>query len=340
MACRIATAQIEVGRARRARAEIFSVIRLDETALARAEATDRYERRALAIRKRAIRQFDAASALGFESHDGDSAAPAALGDAVLRNSTLRWSRYPAGNRCDAGFYRLPNPYAEVDKEYANPYAEVDKEFRRIARLFGHTKRNDLEYFGPTNPRRSSWRSKISLNEPVAAPPTMRVGQTNPSRSEDCCTNRLNQPKPNELKTPRPNACDLGQTNPRPGQPEEDAVLVERTQARDRSSQATALAKRTRGGANCLRHRQTNPTRCRPAVAISAKRTRGADSSRGPHREKTCAVPQKALRVLIGRLPHLRGMPRRAYACRAPPKFRLAHPRNSNRRALIWGTGRS
>jgi len=344
MACRIAAAQIEVGRARRARAEIFSATPLNEAALARAEATHRYERRALAIRKRAIRQLDAASAPESESHDGDSTAPAALGDAILRDSTLRWSPDPAGDRrCDDGFYRLPSlyadPYAEVDKELANPYAEVEKEFRRIARLFGHTKRNDLEYFGRTNPRRSRCRSRISLNEPEASPPSMRVGQTNPSRAEHCCTTRSNEPKPNELKPARPNACDLGQTNPRPGQPEEDAVFAERTQARDRSSQATALAKRAQGGANCVRHRQTSPTRCRPAVAISAKRTRGAGSSRDPRRERTCAILQKAPRVSIGRLPHL--LPRRADRCRAPPKFRLAYPGYSNRLACAdLGTGRS
>jgi len=58
MACRVAAAQVEVGRARRARAEIFSVGRLDGATLDRARATHRYERRALAIRKRAIRLFE------------------------------------------------------------------------------------------------------------------------------------------------------------------------------------------------------------------------------------------------------------------------------------------
>jgi len=56
MACRIAAAQVEVGRARRARAEIFSVGRLDGATLDRAQATHRYEQRALAIRcKQAFR---------------------------------------------------------------------------------------------------------------------------------------------------------------------------------------------------------------------------------------------------------------------------------------------
>jgi hypothetical protein len=56
LACRIAAAEIEVLRARRARADLLSE-GLDDAVLARAEAADRYERRALASRKRAIRQF-------------------------------------------------------------------------------------------------------------------------------------------------------------------------------------------------------------------------------------------------------------------------------------------
>jgi hypothetical protein len=43
MACRIAAAQVEVARARLARAEIFSVTRLDDATLARAQATHCYE---------------------------------------------------------------------------------------------------------------------------------------------------------------------------------------------------------------------------------------------------------------------------------------------------------
>jgi hypothetical protein len=257
MACRIAAAQIEVGRARLARAEILSVTRLDDATLARAQATHRYEQRALAIRKRAIRQFDAASALASDCHDRDSASPAALHDMALRRS-----HGAAGSRRhQAGLPRLPNPYA-------NPYAEVDKEFRRIARLFGHTKQSDLEYFGPTSPRRSGCRSKISPNEHEALRPSMRhLGRTNPSRSGDRCASRPNKPE-----AAQPNACDLGQTNPSLAQPtqlaqpkQQDVVLAERTQARDTNGSARVLAKRAGGGANGVRHRQTTPTRRRPPL---------------------------------------------------------------------------
>jgi hypothetical protein len=58
MACRIACAQVDVWRVRRARADCLAVEPLDDGTLDRAVALDRYEARALSRRKRAIWAFD------------------------------------------------------------------------------------------------------------------------------------------------------------------------------------------------------------------------------------------------------------------------------------------
>ena len=58
LACRIAAAQIDLVRARRARQDIFPKSRPESDAILRLAAMDRYERRARSRRKLAIRDFD------------------------------------------------------------------------------------------------------------------------------------------------------------------------------------------------------------------------------------------------------------------------------------------
>ena len=58
LACRVAEAQIEVVRARRARVEFFPAVSPESDAILDLAAIDRYEQRALSRRRFAIRNFD------------------------------------------------------------------------------------------------------------------------------------------------------------------------------------------------------------------------------------------------------------------------------------------
>ncbi len=206
MACRIACAQVDVWRARRARADCLAVQPLDDATLDRAVATDRYEARALSRRKRAIWAFDAPSALAWQRDDRACASPVALWEMALRRSGPEADghasgakrRAPAGPAYGAGCPRLPDPYAEANKEA-----------RRIARLFGHTRRSELAYLhlGKVTRSRSPQHDAAERTQRGAAP---------------CARSRPDEPKPLSAMP------ESRRTNPRPFKPT-SIGLAKRTQ---------------------------------------------------------------------------------------------------------------
>jgi hypothetical protein len=311
MACRIACAQVDVWRARRARADCLAVQPLGDATLDRAVTTDRYEARALSRRKRAIWAFDTASALSSNGDDRACASPAALWDVALRRSGREADGHASGARgrapavrgCRAGFPRLPDPYWEANKEA-----------RRIARLFGHTRRSELEYFGQANPTRSGRRNTARPNEPDAAQPRMHVGQTNPSD-----VGHGLRISPNEPEAVQSDEHRFGQTNPTLREPS-DTVLAERTRATDSSGHVPILAKRTEAEANCKRGRQMEATRCDRADAILTKRTRAAASR--PKYER------------VGRISHRSRLVRLCW--RDPPPV-TARAAPDKARCILWRT---
>jgi hypothetical protein len=258
MACRIACAQVDVWRVRRARADCLAVDPLDDATLDRAVALDRYEARALSRRKRAIWAFDAASRVASDADDRDLASPAALADIALRRSCAHAvGRY----RYRTGFPRLPDPYAEANKEA-----------RRIARLFGHTRRNDREYFGLRNPARSGRLTTIRPNEPEAAASRLRdFSQTNPTRPAA-------KIPPNEPEAIQSGELHSGQTNP----------------SLSHAGNAS-LTKRTEAEGNRARPMAATPWQ--RALAILGKRTRAA----AKRREFACVVGRVSDRSRLARL---------------------------------------
>jgi hypothetical protein len=98
MACRIACAQVDVWRARRARADSLAVQPLDDATLDRLVATDRYEGRAISRRNRAIWAFETASALASDGDIRACASPAALWEMALRRSGPEADGHASGAR--------------------------------------------------------------------------------------------------------------------------------------------------------------------------------------------------------------------------------------------------
>jgi hypothetical protein len=280
-----------VWRVRRARADCLAVEPLDDATLDRAVALDRYEARALSRRKRAIWAFDAASRGASDADERDFASPAAPADTALRRS-----RSHPGGRYRTGFPRPPDPYAEANKES-----------RRIARLFGHTRQDELAYFWLTNPARSGRLNTIRPNEPEAAGSRLRdFGQTNPSLPGDVVTLA-----PNEPEAVQSNEQQFGQANPSLPQAG-NIVLPGRPRANDGPA---ILAERAKPEETCHGARSMAPTPSQRACAIRAKRTRAASP---------CEFG-RAGRVHGSRLPGSDGVTRRPYNAHLPALERALFP---------------
>jgi hypothetical protein len=319
IACLIACAQIDVMRARRARADLLSVQPPERGTLARAVVLVRYEGRAMSRRDRAIWAFRRAC-LASEETDGDCSSPAALVQAALQRSGA-----DAETRVNGGRRRSLRRYQRRLPRLPTPYARANKHIRRFARGIGYTRRRGFYFLGRTNPRRFGGGKTMWPKEPKTMQPDLRDGrQTNPSRFAEPGTIRPNEPKP-----AHPAVDDLGQSNPTcsshditmsPNEPEALAsgehglgqmnptssceaaniVMAERTQAIGGSGNGASLAKRTQAG---VPRRDAFKRRLyMRAGTILAKRTRAAESCR--------KVAQERARHPEVRVPHLGRAPRR------------------------------
>jgi hypothetical protein len=265
MACRIACAQIDVMRARRARADLLSVQPPERGTLARAVVLVRYEGRAMSRRDRAIWAFRRAC-LASEETDRDCSSPAALVQAALqRSGTDAETRVNGGRRRSLRRYqrRVPRPPA--------PYAAANKRSRWLPPGIGYSRRRGFYFLGRTNPRRFGGRKTMWPKEPKVMLPDLRDGrQTSPSRFAEPGTIRPNEPKPGQaavydlgqtnptrsshdvtMSPNEPEAVesaehDLGQTNPRSSCEAANIVMAERTQAIGGSGNGAGLAEQIDG----------------------------------------------------------------------------------------------
>ena len=190
MACRIAAAQVEVARTRLARAEIFSVTRLDDATLARAQATHRYEQARL-------RSASAPS--------GSSMPPLRSHRIHLTEILPRPQRYTIWLCGEATVLMAAvaiRPACLVCQTLMRTLTPNWIKSFGGSPAFWHTKQSDLEYFVRTSPRRSGCRSKISPNKPEAAQPnacdsaqrTRGSPSQNNSLSQNKMLSRPNEPK--------------------------------------------------------------------------------------------------------------------------------------------------
>jgi hypothetical protein len=294
-ACRIAAAEIEVMRVRRARADILCH-GLDDAVIARAEVADRYERRALASRKRAIRQFCALYRPGCALARGIAADSFARTTAEIGQTNLTLPglivSIAEGTRCRGSVRR----FGRANPSYARMAGSLAKDFRRAERMFGLRRRDGkmLQWLRPAEQCVASDKVYCgTMPERTQAAASgeryLDHGQANPPCPGALTTIRLNEPE-----AARPSVHVVGQTNP--------TSCDDRN--RMRPNKRVVGVQRARlwlNGAKCGRHFQTNSTRRFPATVILAKQTRPAEGKR------------------VGR----------AGACRAPPANAMLLPARAN-----------
>jgi hypothetical protein len=297
LACRIASAQIDVERLRRARAALLSVNCPERDTVTRLVALDRYLGRAMSRRNRAIWHFCIARAGASESDGQECASPAVLAEIALgRPGTGAQARVSSARRRALRRFRLPLP------RLSDPYAAAMKRMRRLTPGIGYSRRRGFHYFGRTNPRGFGVRNSMRPNQPDAAQTHLRgLRQPNPDRCAEPDTIRPNEPKPaqpavydlgqtnptgsshkiamlpNEPEAVKCGEHGLGQTNPRSSCEAANTVMAERTQAIGGSGNGASLAKRTQAGVPRRDGFKRRPYMC--ARTILAKRTRAAEGCR-------------------------------------------------------------
>ena len=298
LACRIASAQIDVERVRRARAALLCVNPPEDDTVTRLVALDRYLGRSMSRRNRAIWHFCIARAGASESDDQECASPAALAEIALgRPGTGAQTRVSSARRRALRRYQLPLP------RLSDPYAAAMKRMRRLTPGIGYSRRRGFYYFRRTNPRGFGVRNSMWPNQPDPAQTQLRgPRQPSPSRFAEPGTIRPNEPKPgqpaaydldqtnptgsshkiamspNEPEAVKSGEHGLGQTNPRSSCEAANTVMAERTQAIGGNGNGASLAKRTQAG---VKPGYPVGTGLRGpymrAGTILAKRTRAAES---------------------------------------------------------------
>ena len=241
MACRIAAAQVEVARARLARAEIFSVTRLDDATLARAQATHRYEQ----ARLRSASAPSGSSMPPLRSHRihlteilprpqrytiwlcGEATVlmaavairPACLVcQTLMRTLTPNWIKSFGGSPAFSG--TRSRAIWNILAERAQGVPAAAAKFRRT----NPRRRNPTHAISAKRTRGSPSKPTRSAKAPRSAKTRCRRGRTNPSdryewpRESFGETNRrrsrLRASSPNEPDAVPPRRCHFGRTNPR------------------------------------------------------------------------------------------------------------------------------